>query len=84
MFTHPIVFDPSRNQGSATGWATRLENFRPGGKFNFEPGTRPGFEIQPRNRPRPRIPGSGLVFCGPGRIAGPEKLENKEILNKYW
>ena len=25
------------------------EIFRPGEKFNFEPGTRPGFEIQPGN-----------------------------------
>ena len=38
-------------QGSASDRATRPENFRPGEKFNFEPGTRPGLEIQPRNRP---------------------------------
>ena len=48
--------------------------FRPGEKFTFEPGTRPGFEIQPGNRPGPGIPGSGRVSCGP------EKLKNAEIL----
>ena len=51
----------NREQGSATGRVTRPRNFRPGvskpgffrpgEKFNFEPGTRPGFEIQPGNRP---------------------------------
>ena len=29
--------------------AARPGNFRPGEKFNFEPGTRPEFKIQPRN-----------------------------------
>ena len=50
---NPIV---SWSQGTATGRATRSGNFRPGffrpgEKFNYEPGTRPGFEIQPGNRP---------------------------------
>ena len=31
-------------------------NFRPRGKFNFEPVTRTGFELWPGNRPRRGIP----------------------------
>ena len=54
------VFELFNKQGSATGRATRPGNFlprffRPGEKFHFESGTRPGFEIQPRNRPGPGI-----------------------------
>ena len=37
----------SCSRGSATVWAIRLGIFGPGEKFNFEPGTRLGFEIQP-------------------------------------
>ena len=38
-------------QGPATDRTTRPGNFRPGEKLNFEPGTRPGFEIHRKTWP---------------------------------
>ena len=51
-----------QTQGSATDRVTRPGNFKPGEKFYFEPGTRPGLEIQPANPDGPGIPGSDRVF----------------------
>ena len=67
-------------QGSTTGRATRPGFskpgfFWPGEKFNFEPGTRPRFKIQPGNRPGPEIPGLGRK-TRPGKTQKPKNGRN--------
>ena len=44
-----------RQRSGRPGPETFDPDFRPGEKFNFEPGTRPGFQIQPQIRSGPGI-----------------------------